>query len=179
MGTFVVVSRTVTSPGKPPVTDGEMDTKGDISGSVTRVNRLTELEGGMTSRGGYELKCRFCGKRGCESEAHFRQSPECWEAKQGKFKEMLSSKYPPPIFTGSCRGCDRTVYGYRMPAWCIHCLKAHIAERQKSKRAETRIKSLDCPVCGESFKPKRRDAVTCSSKCRQKLHRQRKEKTHE
>jgi hypothetical protein len=49
------------------------------------------------------------------------------------------------------------------------------AARNADNRLRRRVthREIACAVCGESFTPKRCDAVTCSNKCRQRLFRQR------
>jgi predicted nucleic acid-binding Zn ribbon protein len=55
---------------------------------------------------------------------------------------------------------------------CDDCRRSMLNARARARR-RVRHQQIDCAVCGEPFTPKRNDAVTCSNRCRQKLHRQR------
>ena len=57
---------------------------------------------------------------------------------------------------------------------CNRCQRAYDNRLDREKRAKERKKI--CEVCGEEFIATRRDAKTCSDKCKQKLYRQRKKK---
>jgi hypothetical protein len=76
------------------------------------------------------------------------------------------------------------------PAWLVAAVDARVAEMRrlyegsrKTARAWRKLyeesrKQLEadlkaCAVCGRAFRPKRADAVTCSGRCRVRLHRQR------
>jgi predicted nucleic acid-binding Zn ribbon protein len=45
--------------------------------------------------------------------------------------------------------------------------------KANNERRKVRHDPMNCSACGRSFVPKRTDAVTCSNRCRQALHRQR------
>ena len=59
------------------------------------------------------------------------------------------------------------------PARMLRRLPPQHAQRPCPRGRRVRHEQIDCAVCGELFTPKRKDAVTCSNRCRQKLHRQR------
>jgi uncharacterized paraquat-inducible protein A len=76
------------------------------------------------------------------------------------------------------------------PAWLVAAIDARVVEMRrlyegsrKTARAWRKLyeesrKQLEadlkaCAVCGRAFRPKRADAVTCSGRCRVRLHRQR------
>ena len=57
------------------------------------------------------------------------------------------------------------------------CRQNYHNQLRNEKRAEERKKV--CTVCGEGFIPDRRDAKTCSRKCKQKAYRERKKEARE
>ena len=78
-----------------------------------------------------------------------------------------------------CEACGRPLRVNRDRAWyhtervcCDDCRRSMLNARARARR-RVRHEQIDCAVCGELFTPKRNDAVTCSNRCRQKLHRQR------
>jgi hypothetical protein len=79
--------------------------------------------------------------------------------------------------TGRCKNCGREIrhwdFSQRLPSTC--CAECRRLAANKSSRERRRVthEPIVCAVCGETFTPRRNDASTCSSKCRQKLHRER------
>jgi hypothetical protein len=78
-----------------------------------------------------------------------------------------------------CEACGRPLRVNRDRAWyhtervcCDDCRRSMLNARARARR-RVRHEQIDCAVCGELFTPKCNDAVTCSNRCRQKLHRQR------
>jgi hypothetical protein len=76
-----------------------------------------------------------------------------------------------------CGGCGRPIRSLILPVrsrrvCCANCARKVSNEYYRLRR---RIKRQEraCVVCGQSFVPKRRDALTCSNRCRQRLFRQR------
>jgi hypothetical protein len=80
-----------------------------------------------------------------------------------------------------CRSC----YGLAPMYYCDDCKRQWIARQQqerdaenarrRQRRAEKRRRwRQTCIVCSETFYGKRRDAKTCSARCRIRLHRTRK-----
>jgi hypothetical protein len=75
-----------------------------------------------------------------------------------------------------CRNCNRPLRLY--PYWpnhnrrtcCADCQRALKNERNKLRR-RVKHEPIACVQCGGSFIPQRADALTCSNKCRQALHR--------
>jgi hypothetical protein len=64
------------------------------------------------------------------------------------------------------------------PRLCVECAEPGIYARglcqncyMRDRRRQHRIKLRACAVCGVSFQSTRRDALYCSSGCRQKAHR--------
>jgi hypothetical protein len=57
------------------------------------------------------------------------------------------------------------------------CQRAYRDQLRREKKAEELTKV--CEVCGEEFTATRRDAKTCSPKCKQKAHRQRQKEVRE
>jgi hypothetical protein len=88
---------------------------------------------------------------------------------------------------GLCLSCymrDRrrralaSVDGSAGPLLCVECGEPGIYARSlcqncymRDRRRHRRIKLRACAVCGASFQSARRDALYCSSGCRQKAHR--------
>lgn len=109
------------------------------------------------------FKCQNCGKLRCA--AHYEQSPDCWEARQKQLEKW--NKLP-----GRCLACGRKIFRERRTKrLCIHCLIKRKADRQRERREPLKAKPRKCLVCTKEFQPKRRDAITCSAKCRQIRHR--------
>ena len=68
-----------------------------------------------------------------------------------------------------CGNCQRPVYAV---SWAARA--DTVVFCSKSCRSEGRTAVIrQCATCGKGFATKRNDAVTCSSKCRQKAYRQR------
>jgi hypothetical protein len=83
-----------------------------------------------------------------------------------------------------CLNCGRPLRLYRphwRPGWrsdldaplcCADCRR--LARNEKNKlRRRVEHEAMICIACGESFVPKRADAVTCSNRCRQAQYRRR------
>ena len=98
------------------------------------------------------------------------------------FKETRDSLKKPsrPIYP--CADCIRTVpHFYCDPCrteWGKRQDKArerHNAKHRQwyAQRKASRHRQIRCAVCGEVFKPKRRDMKHCSAACRQRAYRQR------
>jgi hypothetical protein len=77
-----------------------------------------------------------------------------------------------------CRACGRPVrisaanHAARSPTCCETCDRQHRLQRNAERR-RVKHEPMTCIECGETFIPKRADAVTCSNKCRQAQHRRR------
>jgi hypothetical protein len=76
-----------------------------------------------------------------------------------------------------CRHCDRPLRIANSnppasPTCCKTCQRLDRNSRNKLRR-RVKHKPMTCIECGETFIPKRADAVTCSNKCRQAQHRKR------
>ena len=66
----------------------------------------------------------------------------------------------------------RTIRLRRQPQTCSYqCSYRHKLNRQLERKRAERA-TVACIVCGERFTQQRRDAQTCSNRCRQKLFRQ-------
>jgi hypothetical protein len=93
-------------------------------------------------------------------------------------EQMLAESYAEAIARGAkpygshhlhCQDCRREFFAaHRTARRCIDC-------RVAKDRTRHHVKSdaRQCQSCGESFIPKRADAVYCSPACRQRCHRQR------
>lgn len=68
-----------------------------------------------------------------------------------------------------CRECEMKL-GARQ-AFCSDRCRWTFHNRQRSQRTAAGRKMKTCEACGKGFVPRRSDARTCSSACRQKLHR--------
>lgn len=75
-----------------------------------------------------------------------------------------------------CLNCERPIriYGHSLNArtCCADCQRAVRNERNKLRRRVEHAPMI-CIKCGDPFVPKRADALTCSNRCRQALHRER------
>jgi len=77
-----------------------------------------------------------------------------------------------------CEACGRTVVNRYMPhrkyTWCsAECEHGVGVMARRKKRAKARQK--ECALCGDAFQGSRSDAMYCSSACRQKAFRQRRQ----
>jgi hypothetical protein len=85
------------------------------------------------------------------------------------------------VVTQLCAYCERPMVSRLEPsalenAFCCNaCQRAYKAQLRREQRVEARKKP--CEVCGEEFIASRRDAKTCSEKCKQMAYRQRKKET--
>jgi hypothetical protein len=80
-----------------------------------------------------------------------------------------------------CEGCNRPI---RTRTWqlrwkwfvertcCDEC-EAKVYRGKDRERHRVKHDTIRCVVCGEMFTPRRRDARTCSNRCRQTEHRRR------
>jgi hypothetical protein len=81
------------------------------------------------------------------------------------------------VVTQLCAHCERPMVSRLEPsalksAFCCNaCERVYKAQLRSEQRAEARMKV--CGVCGEEFIASRRDAKTCSKKCKQLAYRQR------
>jgi hypothetical protein len=98
----------------------------------------------------------------------------------------IECREPGVYARGLCLSCymrDRrrrtlTFVGDNGPRICVECAEPGIYARglcqncyMRDRRRHRRIKLRACAVCGVSFESARRDALYCSSGCRQKAHR--------
>ena len=103
-----------------------------------------------------------------------------WKEDCGKVLWKANLKYNLAIVR--CKGCQ-IYFAYEINSlppqkkYCDDCLKTHSQQYNRTKYhqeyRERLLEVLDftCVVCGESFKPKRKSAKTCSDRCRKKLNR--------
>jgi hypothetical protein len=96
--------------------------------------------------------------------------------------EWLSSERD-DVITQLCAHCERPMVS-RLDLsalesmYCSNaCRKNYKDQLQREQRAEARKKV--CEVCGEEFIPPRKDAKTCSKKCKQKAYRERQKEVKE
>ena len=80
--------------------------------------------------------------------------------------------------TSPCDGCSRLVtiegrFKNRCRYWACSEKCRNKAARLRKQAGAAKKRRRECPVCGETFTPRRNDAITCSPKCRQKSYRQR------
>jgi len=82
------------------------------------------------------------------------------------------NNYVYPIRRIVCEGCGKIFYT-RVPVkkYCNeHCCYLGFWKHKREKRLEKRM-DMVCKTCGNTFTPKRNDAVYCSNACRQKAYR--------
>lgn len=85
--------------------------------------------------------------------------------------------------SGKCPGCSRTVHLLSGKRWSFFCSdrcrnRIHGANhRANHPRRKTPKVIVQCLACGDNFVPKRAGAKTCSSACRQRAYRQRRDVT--
>jgi len=87
------------------------------------------------------------------------------------------------VVTQLCAYCERPMVS-RLElsalenAFCCNaCQRTYKAQLRREQRAEARKKI--CEVCGEEFTATRRDAKTCSDRCKQKAYRRRKKEVQD
>jgi hypothetical protein len=112
---------------------------------------------------------------------------ECVPHAVGPF-ESADTGGPSPFRSSAerCAGCARPIYYPEEPfrlfpspfdrRWA-HCSQRCAWTARNRVRSELRAEARrrDCAVCGERFQPARSDAVTCSSACRQRAYRRRRQ----
>jgi hypothetical protein len=95
--------------------------------------------------------------------------------------EWLSSERDDVVMQ-LCAHCERPMvlrleFSELQRTFCSNaCRHAYHSQLRKEKRSEEREKV--CEVCGEVFTATRRDAKTCSARCKQKSYRQRKKEVN-
>jgi hypothetical protein len=106
--------------------------------------------------------------------------PDTGETRRALVQARDLHRYQPR----QCSRCDRSFLvrghsaSYCNVSYCSReCQQADRNERRAKQREQERqrhpCKTITCLVCKETFAPRRNDAITCSSKCRQKLYRER------
>jgi hypothetical protein len=74
-----------------------------------------------------------------------------------------------------CDHCGRDVFTWKKARdsrfFC--CNRCEWSYYNAQTKARTEIEPRACKVCGKEFIPPRKDAITCSPKCRQKAYRER------
>jgi hypothetical protein len=112
------------------------------------------------------------------------QAPECIGCRPAKlFTDLSKPSYPPWLRrecmprSGPCVGCGRPVV-YPRPQFThgrrhFYCGMRCVEKFHRANRARQERRPKTCAVCGGMFRPRRRDATTCSSVCRQKAYRRR------
>jgi hypothetical protein len=147
--------------------------------------------GGKTDPAAFEKK-----RKECPALAPYMRAPPpvvyydapvciaCWLTV--KRDAMQSRFYRPPryILLGRCDGCGRPIR-IEVPAFgggirfmrrasqkgcCTDCDHQIELKRLRAKR-KVKHAIVKCAVCHKPFVQTRSDAVTCSAKCRQKVHR--------
>jgi hypothetical protein len=87
------------------------------------------------------------------------------------------------VVTQLCANCERPMVSrldlssLQRTFCCDPCRQAYHNQLRKDKRAEAR--KMVCEICGEKFTATRRDAKTCSDRCKQKAYRRRKKEVHQ
>ena len=162
------------------VTGGATDTK-------------SEADAPFDTRYAYLRKCDFCGVCG----RSFNKDETIWRVRKSPWGYLNRSGWSVVPVCEQCRPgylhylpekpceyCGRPVINeawgkrwYSKHTNCSErCAKEHGRIVQKSVRAQRRQqREYVCRVCEKPFKPSRRDALHCSSTCRQRDYRRRKQ----
>jgi len=126
---------------------------------------------------GFWFGCFHCGNRNGNTQQHYIQSPQCWDAEQTSL--AARSRWEKEqgrchsIYRHYCRGCRRKMFSrLGNKRWCPYCLKDRIAEPQRARRAKLK-QDKACEHCDLVFSPARSDAKFCCAACRQAEHRNR------
>jgi hypothetical protein len=69
-----------------------------------------------------------------------------------------------------CLNCKRLIRTHGRRTCCEDCHRL-ARNRQNAVRRRVEHEPVRCAVCRQPFAPKRADAITCSNRCRQALHR--------
>ena len=90
-----------------------------------------------------------------------------------RLRAGTSDTYVYPIRRIICGGCGKVFYTYvRNKKYCNErCCSLGFWKHKREERLEKR-KDMICKTCGNTFTPKRSDAVYCSNACRQKAYSQ-------
>ena len=106
----------------------------------------------------------------------YRHLPICATCKDDHTKAAGWEHNPAGWSSSPCLACGRPVHRFARVTYefCSElCKRTTDHARAKQRRAETPRPTVTCAVCGQSFTPPRRDAVTCSHACRQRAYRAR------
>jgi len=108
---------------------------------------------------------------------HHRRSVEVClrcDRKEHEGEERLADLHQQP-----CEICARTMYfdGYhrfhtRRPLTCSFQCNYRRKLKRQLERKRVEHEPIKCARCGDTFTPRRADAVTCSNRCRQALYRE-------
>jgi hypothetical protein len=119
--------------------------------------------------------CARCHRTIAATEPVYRR---CWGGRAAVFCEACC---PRGRWLGeatrqeTCTGCGRCFYisaaALHVRACCHRCKNREKVKKRSQQRAQRR-QAIACTICGQRFQPRRADALTCSSACRQKRYRQ-------
>lgn len=76
-----------------------------------------------------------------------------------------------------CAECERPVFmpqadgRYRVHAFC--CKRCEVDYYSREQRLARALDPRPCVECGETFQPKRKDAMYCGAACKQRAYRKR------
>ena len=157
----------------------------------------SDADDAFDNRYAYLRNCDFCG--GCGRR--FNKDETIWRVRKSPWGCLNRSGWSVVPVCKQCRPwdlrylpekpceyCGRLVINeawgkswYSKHTYCSErCAKEHGSIVQKSVRAQRRQqREYVCRVCEKPFKPSRRDAVHCSSACRQRDYRRRKQEETE
>jgi hypothetical protein len=85
------------------------------------------------------------------------------------------------ILQKNCVDCHREMFfGHRLGglAEIKNSCTPYCGQQHRLRQTRVEPQGISCASCLRSFLPRRRDAITCSNACRQRLHRLRKESSH-
>jgi hypothetical protein len=129
------------------------------------------------------VNCARCRRRFKPGEPmiwqwRYRSSSEqvCLRCHRSEYKSEHADRLA-ELDQQPCEACARTIYFgryARRPLTCsFQCGYRRKLTRQLLERKRVEHATVACVACGEMFTQRRRDAATCSNRCRQALHRSR------
>ena len=112
---------------------------------------------------------------------HYYSHPDCWAKNQAICQQNYASERERNPDGGTwpwwhyrqhiCRTCRRPIFCHVQDKPALRCAFCVGDTIRLNKRKKPQPKT--CEICGETFTPKRHDAKTCTTACRQMAYRHR------